>query len=151
MIENLNKARCRILLSQNYIGHLSYISNNRPFVVPITYYYDKTSNAILGYSGKGHKIRALRINRDVSMEVSEVDSVSQWKSVMVQGHYREFEGSTAKIYLHKFAEGVKGLILRKEGKDLNFISEFSSKAFKEGLPIVFKIDIEEITGKERSD
>jgi nitroimidazol reductase NimA-like FMN-containing flavoprotein (pyridoxamine 5'-phosphate oxidase superfamily) len=149
MIQKLNTSKCRLLLSQNYIGHLAYTFNNKPYVVPITYYFDHSTNTILGYSGKGHKIRALRINRDVSMEVSEVDSINNWKSILVQGTYREFEGSTAKINLHKFSEGVKKAVNIKEGKNLNYIGEFSSKIYKEGPPIVFKIDIEELTGRER--
>ena len=67
MIKKLNTSKCRLLLSQNYIGHLAYTFNNKPYVVPITYYYDYSTNAIIGYSGKGHKIKALRINKDVSM------------------------------------------------------------------------------------
>ena len=149
MIQKLDKTKCRLLLSQNYIGHLSYIFNNKPYVVPITYYYDDMTNAIIGYSGIGHKIRALRINRDVSMEVSEVASVNNWKSVLVQGTYREFEGSTALMNLHKFAEGVKDIIKNVEGKELSFISDFSNKIYKEGQPVVFKIDVEELTGRER--
>jgi hypothetical protein len=149
MIQKLDKSKCRILLSQNYIGHLAYNFNNKPYVVPITYYYDDSTNSIIGYSGKGHKIRALRINRDVSMEVSEIVSVNNWKSILVQGIYREFEGSTAKINLHKFSEGVKEVISNKEGKNYSFIGEFSSKIYKEGPPIVFKIEIEELTGRER--
>ena len=51
--------------------------------------------------------------------------------------------------MHKFSEGVKDIIRKTEGKDLQFLSEFSSKIYKEGVPIVFKIDIEEITGRAR--
>ena len=149
MIQKLDNYKCRKLLSQNYIGHLAYTFNNKPFVVPITYYYNNINNTVIGYSGKGHKIKALRINRDVSMEVSVVNSVNNWESVMVQGIYREFEGSTAKINLHKFSEGVKAIINNREGKNLEFIGEFSSKIYKEGPPIVFKIEIEELTGRER--
>jgi len=149
MILKLGKSKCRTLVSNNYIGHLAYIYKNRPFVIPITYYYDNSTNALLGYSGNGHKINALRIANGVSVEVSEIDTVNTWKSVLVQGSFYEFEGSTAKINLHKFSEGVKEIIRKKEGKDLKYLSEFSSKIYKEGPPIVFKIDIEELTGRER--
>lgn len=150
MIQNLNKAQCKKLLSQNYVGHLSYVFNNRPHVVPITYYYDATNNCLLGYSGNGHKTRALRINRETSLAVSEVNTLSHWKSVVVHGSYREFEGSTSNINLHKFSEGVKEVIRKKHHQDPKFISQFSSKIFKEGPPIVFKIDIEDMTGKKRN-
>ena len=149
MIKKLDKFECIYLLSRNYIGHLAYIYNNSPYVIPITYYYDNIANTIIGYSGKGHKVKALRINNSVSLEIAEIDCVSNWKSILVQGTYREFEGGTAKINLHKFSEGVKEVIKNKEGKDLKYISEFSSKIYKEGPPIVFKIDIEELSGRER--
>ena len=149
MILKLGKSKCKKVLSNNYIGHLAYIDNNQPYVVPITYYYDDVTNAIIGYSGYGHKIKALRIKNVASIEVSEIDSVNKWRSVVVYGTYREFLGSTAKINLHKFSEGVKDIIKKTEGRDLKFLSEFSSKIFKEGSPIVFKIHIEDLTGRER--
>ncbi|MDA9069243.1 pyridoxamine 5'-phosphate oxidase family protein [Algibacter sp.] len=149
MILKLGKSKCRTLLSNNYIGHLAYIYKNRPFVIPVTYYYDDSTNALFGYSGDGHKINALRINNAVSLEVADIESVNTWKSVSVQGGFYELEGSTAKINLHKFSEGVKDVVRIKEGRDLKYLSEFSSKIYKEGPPIVFKIDIEELTGRER--
>ena len=149
MILKLGKSKCRTLLSNNYIGHLAYIYKNRPFVIPVTYYYDDSTNALFGYSGDGHKINALRINNAVSLEVADIESVNTWKSVSVQGAFYELEGSTAKINLHKFSEGVKRVVRIKEGRDLKYLSEFSSKIYKEGPPIVFKIDIEELTGRER--
>ncbi|WP_223550367.1 pyridoxamine 5'-phosphate oxidase family protein [Aestuariivivens sp. NBU2969] len=149
MILKLGKSKCYQLLQNNFIGHLAYIYNNHPYIVPITYFYDNSANAIIGYSGIGHKIKALRINSAVSLEVSEIDSVNNWRSVVAYGVYDEFIGSAAKINLHKFTEGVKGLIKWKEGRDLKFLSEFSSKIYKEGTPVVFKIDIDDVTGRER--
>ena len=58
-------------------------------------------------------------------------------------------GSDAKSKLHEFSLGVKDLIHKKEHRELNFIHEFSSKIYKDDLPIVFSIKIEEITGKMR--
>jgi hypothetical protein len=149
MIKNLSASESMQLLSGNYIGNLSYVFKNRPYTIPITYYYDRENNRLLGYSGKGHKVKALRLNNAAAVGVSEINSVNDWKSILVEGSYREFEGSAAKVCLHKFTEGVKELIRSKEGKDLQFLSEFSSKIYKEGTPIMFKIDIEQITGKQR--
>ena len=150
MIRKLNKLHCLELLDKNYIGHLAYVFENKPYVVPITYFLNNENNSIVCYSGEGHKIKALRNNKNISLEVSTINSVNSWKSVLVHGLYQEFEGSAAKLYLHKFAEGVKKLIQKKERRDLKFLSEFSSKIFKEGLPVVFEIKIEDITGRERN-
>jgi len=149
MRKSLDKDECKLILGNNYIGHIAYIYRKRPFVVPITYYYDEKANTIICYSGIGHKIAAMRKNNAVSIEVSEIESVNNWQSVLVEGDFEELHGGDAKAQLHGFSLGVKDLIIKKERRDLHFISEFSSKIYKEEIPIVFKIKIEEITGKKR--
>jgi hypothetical protein len=149
MIRTLNKIERTKLLEDNYIGNLAYIYRDRPFIAPITYYYDKQSNVIIGYSAEGHKIRAMRKNVNVCLNVLEIDSVNSWISVLVQGIFTELLGSEAKAQLHKFSLGVKDLIIKKEHRELDFISEFSSKIYNDDLPVVFTIKIEEITGKIR--
>ncbi|WP_299521403.1 pyridoxamine 5'-phosphate oxidase family protein [Winogradskyella sp.] len=149
MICNLKKHRCQQLLNENYIGHLGYVFKNKPFVLPITCYYNILKNTIICYSGEGHKIKALRANKNVSLEVAEISSVNKWQCVVVEGIYREFQGSTAKLNLHNFFEGVKNLIQKKEGKNPQFISEFSSKIYKQGPPVVFEIAISDVSGRER--
>lgn len=149
MIRNLNLKESIKILASNYIGNLSYIYRDRPYVVPITYFFDVENDVIIGYSGEGHKIRAMRKNDNVSLSVSEVDSVNSWNSVLAQGKFNELSGSDAKAQLHVFSLGVKDLIINKEHRKLDFISEFSAKVYKEDLPIVFQIRVEEITGKMR--
>lgn len=149
MIKTLVNKEKMLMLSTNYIGYLSYIYNNNPFVVPITYFYNNEKNNIICYSGNGHKINALRKNNAISLSVSNIDSVNDWKSILIQGTYEEHTGSTAKALLHQFSLGVKELILKKELRDLDFISQFSSKISNDDIPVVFTIKIEEITGRKR--
>lgn len=147
MIKSLDREECEIVLRHNYIGHLAYIYRNRPYVIPITYFFK--DNRIICYSGEGHKIIAMRKHAPITMEVSEIDSVDQWKSIAIHGSYEEFDGSAAKSLLHDFSLGIKDIIMNKEHRDLNFISEFSAKIAKNDIPIVFVINIEDITGKKR--
>jgi hypothetical protein len=149
MFKNLEEIEIEFILENNYIGHLGYIYQNKPYVVPITYYFDKDSNAIICYSGEGHKITAMRKNTDVSLQVAEISTVNNWKSVLVHGKFEQHFGSDAKAYLHAFSLGVKDVIMEREHAKLDFISEFSSKIYKGDNPIVFLIKIEEITGKKR--
>ncbi|PTX62275.1 hypothetical protein C8N46_103375 [Kordia periserrulae] len=149
MIKVLNPAERQKILAENYIGHLAYIYQNRPFIAPITYYFDKERNIIIGYSAEGHKIKAMRKVNNVAMEVAEIDSVNHWNTIVVHGEYEELEGSTAKAYLHDFSLGVKDLIIRKEQRKLDFINEFSSKIYKDDFPVIFLIRIDEITGRMR--
>ncbi len=148
MIRSLNKEECISLLANNYIGHLAYVYRGRPFIGPITYFFNK-GNTIIGYSNEGHKIMSMRKNNKVSLEVAEIANINNWESVLAHGIFEELSGSDAKGYLREFATGIKGIILRKEEKNLHFIGDFSSKIYDDNLPIVFKIIINEMTGKSR--
>jgi nitroimidazol reductase NimA-like FMN-containing flavoprotein (pyridoxamine 5'-phosphate oxidase superfamily) len=148
MRENLDQQECAALLADNYIGYLGYISNNSPFIVPITYFYDGKKTIII-YSSEGNKINAMRKNNNVSLQVSKIKNIDNWDSVLAHGNFEELSGIDAKQSLHEFADGIKNLILRKEELNLHFIGEFSSKINKEEIPIVGKITINEFTGKTR--
>ena len=149
MFRALNERESIALLMLNYVGNLSYIYRDKPFVVPITYFYDMENSVIIGYSAEGHKINAMRKNVNVSLSVTDIDSVNDWKSVLAHGTYQEIIGSAAKAKLHQFSLGVKDLIINKEFRKLNFISEFSSKIETDKMPIVFQIKVDDITGRMR--
>ena len=137
------------ILSNNYLGHLAFISKKDPFIIPITYYYYETNNSIICYSAEGHKIKAMRKNTSVSLEVEEIESNSNWQTVLVHGTFEELHGSDAKFYLHQFAQGVKSILTRKEDTLPGVISDFSSKLYSKGIPVVYRIKIVEITGKRK--
>ena len=149
MLTNLNKQECFKVLKNNYIGHLAYIYKNLPFVIPITYYFDKKNITVIGYAGEGHKTKALRLNNAVSLEIAEIQSIDEWKSILIHGTFEELEGPDAKYGLHKFSLGVKKLIQEKEKQEFHFISQFSGKTNPDAIPMVYQINIQEITGKER--
>lgn len=150
MFINLEDKEIKFTLENNYIGYLGYIYRNRPYIVPITYYFNKENNTITCYSSEGHKINAMRKNNVVSLQVASIDSVTNWKSVLVHGTFEQLLGSDAKAYLHKFSLGVKEVIMKQEHKTVNYINEFSSKIYNDDIPIVFIIKIEEFTGKKRN-
>ncbi|WP_299667885.1 pyridoxamine 5'-phosphate oxidase family protein [uncultured Polaribacter sp.] len=148
MIKNLSQKESADLLANNYIGYLGYIYKDCPFIVPITYFFDG-KNTIILYSSEGHKTAAMRKNQRVSLQVSEIKNIDNWDSVLAHGVFEELSGNDAKRSLHEFATGIKHLILTKEEKNLHFIGEFSSKIYKDEIPVIFKITIDEITGKNR--
>lgn len=149
MIRVLKERECLHIIANNYIGYLSYIYRKRPFIAPITYYYSEEKNTIIGYSDEGHKVSAMRKNNNVSLEVANIDSIDHWESAQVHGVFEQVFGSEAKSHLHDFSLGIKHLIIKKEGRHLDFISEFSSKISKDEIPVVFIIKIEEVTGRMR--
>lgn len=149
MSELLSHEKCVYLLKRNFIGYLSYIHQTRPYIAPITYFFDESQNVIIGYSSEGQKIRDMRTNRGVSLCVTEISSVNSWKSILAHGVFSELTGSDARAQLHLFSLGVKKLVSEREHRNLDFLSEFSSKTDGDMLPIVFHIKVEEITGRIR--
>ena len=150
MIKNLIVKECIEILSNNYIGRLAYIAQGQPFVVPITFYYDRHNNSIISYSAGGFKIESMRKNSLISLEVDEIRSVNRWRSVLAHGLFEELSSIDAKHQLHQFAQGVKNIIATKENENPQFIGEFSSKLEAEGIPIVYRLNIDKITGKQRN-
>ncbi|MFY7670269.1 pyridoxamine 5'-phosphate oxidase family protein [Tenacibaculum sp. MEBiC06402] len=151
MIRDLNLTESKAILADNYIGNLSYIYNNKPYVVPITYFFDADKNAFIMYSSVGHKTEALEKNNAVSIGVTEIENINNWKSVLAEGSFEKLSSIDSKAYLREFALGIKELISRKEDKKPLFISEFSSKMYYDKVPIVFKIVVDSITGKYRTE
>lgn len=149
MIKDLNTTEGLKVLKENYTGRLAFIAQGRPYVLPITYFYDEPNNAIISYTGNGHKLNAMRLNNSVSLQVDKIESANNWQSVLIHGVFEELSGSDARYQLHQFATGVKNIIKEREKKDVHFISEFSSKISSGEIPIVYRLRIMEITCKFR--
>lgn len=149
-MKDLKKYEIMYLLKNNYIGNLSFLWKNKPYVIPITYYYSEDENCIISYSGEGHKIDAMRLNNFVSIGITKIRSVNNWESILLHGEFEELDGAFAKQQLHKFINGVKKIKFFKDGVYPDLVSDFSSKITVEGLPIVYRIKIKEMTGKSRN-
>lgn len=148
MMTNLSDKESKEVLGRNYLGNIAYIHGDSPYIVPMTYFFDG-KETIIGYSSEGHKTNAMRKNPNVSLHILEMRDINNWTSVLAHGKYEELDAGNAKGYLREFAGGIKDLILRKEEKNLQFISDFSSKSYKGDIPIVFKIILDDISGKLR--
>jgi uncharacterized protein len=62
-------------------------NGGRPYLVPLAYGYD--GEAIYAHSGPGTKIRLMRLNPLVTIEVDEATASDQWRSVVAEGMYEE--------------------------------------------------------------
>ncbi|MEA2595204.1 MAG: uncharacterized protein QOF01_1673 [Thermomicrobiales bacterium] len=76
--------------------------DGRPYVVPLAYGYD--GEAIYAHSSVGRKIRMMRAQPLVTVEVDEALTSDRWRSVIAEGVYEELsetvarEGALAIIY-----------------------------------------------------
>lgn len=148
---DLEPIKCEQLLADNYVGHLAYIADNQPYLIPSTYYFLKDEKSILCFASNGHRINALRKCNKVSFQVDRIKSFRDWESVQVHGCFHELTGNRAKQYLKHFAEGVQETIDLKNAERPHFLSHFSGRLQEEEMPVVYCIVINQMTGKSVTD
>jgi len=68
-------------------AHGSDGGDGRPYVVPLAYGYD--GDALYAHSGPGRKIRLMRAQPLVTIEVDEAEAPDRWRSVIAEGVYEE--------------------------------------------------------------
>lgn len=89
MLGKLTEAQIDQVLRTQFIGRIGCSSNERMYVVPVTYVYD--SGCIYAHSKEGLKVKMMRDNPNVCFQVDAVDNMTNWRSVIVWGKYEELK------------------------------------------------------------
>lgn len=94
MISELSNRQIERVLTSGIVGRLACCYKNVPYVVPIVYVLD--GDYIYAHSQEGQKIKFMRENPSVCLLVDEIDSMANWRSVVVTGKYEELKTVAAK-------------------------------------------------------
>jgi uncharacterized protein len=87
VINKLTTEECESLLQKAALARLACALDNQPYVIPIFVAYDKGS--LYALSTFGQKIKWMRANPKVCLQVDEIQGHDQWTSVIVNGYYQE--------------------------------------------------------------
>src|SRR5712692_2118561 len=87
MTKILSEAEARTVISAGKIGHLGCIVKGEPYVVPLNYLLN--GDYIYSHSLPGRKIRSLRVNPRVCLQVERIDDDFHWRSAIAFGHFGE--------------------------------------------------------------
>ena len=87
MARPLSEEETRELISTGKIGRLGCVDNGEPYVVPINYVF--ADGFIYSHSLPGRKIEALRIHPRACLQVDEIVSEFEWRSVLAYGNFEE--------------------------------------------------------------
>jgi len=82
-VEDMPLEEMQALLRRIGFGHLGCVRDGRPYVVPMHYAYD--GECLYLFTTEGMKTSFIEANREVCLQVEEVESASHWQSVMVTG------------------------------------------------------------------
>jgi nitroimidazol reductase NimA-like FMN-containing flavoprotein (pyridoxamine 5'-phosphate oxidase superfamily) len=86
-IDELNETECREILSRTTMARLGCSLNDQPYVIPVGIAYE--GDCIYVFSTFGQKIKWMRSNPKVCVQVDEVRAQSDWASVIANGEYQE--------------------------------------------------------------
>ena len=91
MILQLDESEIWDLVDRALHAHLGCSAGGRTYVVPISYARD--GKRLLGLTTTGRKVEMMRENPEVCVQVEEVKSLTDWKSVVLWGRYEELSGA----------------------------------------------------------
>ena len=138
----MNKYQMDYLLRSEMVGHLGCSADGKTYVVPVTYVYDGTN--ILVRTKEGQKVKMMRKNPSVCLEVDRIDNLANWQSVIVQGMYEELKGREAEEALLAIVNRLHPFTSSSTAVQLHSMDK--SRSIPVDQLIVFRINISECTG-----
>ncbi len=140
-IDKLNETECREILSRSSIARLGCSLNDQPYVVPVGIAYEE--DYIYVFSTMGQKIRWMRSNPKVCVQVDEIRSQSDWVSVIANGEFQELPEPQ---FEHERAR-ARSLLQKRHHWWLNAMAERRISLRDEEIkPLFFRIHISSLTG-----
>ena len=138
MLGELDAAQCDDVLRTEVIARIGCVSDGRVYVVPVTYVYDGTY--VYGHAMDGAKLRAMRANPQVCVEVEQVDNLSNWRSVIAWGTFEECDGADWDAGFAMLAERIMPLLTLPKDQPPPDLSVLRSGS-------VYRIRVERMTGR----
>lgn len=93
MLGELTGREIEHLLHSQWVARLGLHAEGLTYVVPVNYAYD--GQAVYAHSNDGLKLRLLRANPSVCVEVDHAENLVNWKSVIAWGRFEELHGTAA--------------------------------------------------------
>jgi nitroimidazol reductase NimA-like FMN-containing flavoprotein (pyridoxamine 5'-phosphate oxidase superfamily) len=134
MFIQLSAEEAESLLSESHIGHMGCITERGPYVVPVHYIFHDGN--LYMHSRVGEKIRALRENLRVCLQVEKVEDVYHWRSAIAFGKYEEITSADERAWFNR------RILVRFP--HLTPVESFPTDSQND--VVIFRIRVEEITG-----
>ncbi len=140
----LSQKDAKEFLKNNIYGHLGCHSSGKTYVVPISYAYNGKN--IYCHTEEGLKMEMMRENPAVCFQVDVMDSMANWKSVIVHGVFRE-------LITKERRKGIEALLERRvpaiitETVKISPDWPFTDAKHVEIPGIIFSISVDEISGR----
>jgi uncharacterized protein len=101
LIREMNREECCRVLAGARLTRLACAQDNQPYVVPIYLAYDEVLGCLYGFTTPGQKVKWMRANPLVCVEVDEFAADDRWVSVIGMGRYEELPETSTSSGLHQ--------------------------------------------------
>jgi len=142
-VREMTERESREVVAHQNVGHLACVHDNRPYVVPVHYAFD--GEKLYVFSLAGQKVDWMRSNPNACLQVDESGEHHRWKSILVQGTYRELPDTLERHNerLHAWSLLQKRPLWWEPGS-----SKPGADSEGKETPIFFSISIAQISGRE---
>ncbi|MEQ8926994.1 MAG: pyridoxamine 5'-phosphate oxidase family protein [Fulvivirga sp.] len=144
MLGTLNRKQIDNVLHSQVVGRLGCYSD-RVYVVPITYAYD--GDYIYGHTIEGLKIRMMRNNPNVCIEVEQIENLAHWQTVILWGTYEELKGDNAEDALQLLINRTQPLMTSETSRPKHGLDRAGGMRRTDKRTITFRIKVEQATGR----
>lgn len=141
IVRQMTQTECRKFLEHASIGRLGCSLDEQPYIVPVYLAYDADNVYI--FSTFGQKIRWMRANPKVCIQIDEITDDSEWTSVIANGRYQELPEPQ---YATECAR-ARNLLEKRYRWWLNALAERRTEV-KDNMiaPLFFRLHVDSITG-----
>jgi nitroimidazol reductase NimA-like FMN-containing flavoprotein (pyridoxamine 5'-phosphate oxidase superfamily) len=146
MLGVLSENEIEDVLEQQAIGRIGCHADGITYVVPINYVYK--DGYVYGHSAEGKKIDMLRSNPQVCFQVDDIESITQWKSVITWGVYEEItDGKEMQKAMQEIIRHIMPRITDNNAHPSHGITESESDIGTSVDLILYKILLNKKTGR----
>jgi uncharacterized protein len=141
IIKEMAELDIRDMIQHTQIGRLGYVLDNRPYVVPLGFRF--SGGSLYSFTTDGQKTEAMRKNAAVCILFDHIVSRTQWRSVLVNGLYRE-------IIREEEKEAIVNMMANEPTWwEPAYTKTITSDGEQRKLePVFFRVDIESATGHQ---
>lgn len=135
VIRNLPDDRIEALLHESVIARLACAApafGERPYLVPLPCFYD--GEGLVALSGPGTKIRVMRANPLVTIEVDRGTAPDRWESVVAEAEYEELTDPDARSAALRTIATMSGETPQLGAETIVFKIRLTAKSGRYELP-----------------
>ena len=146
MLGELTDRQIDHVLQSQLIGRIGCCADNKMVITPVTYVYHE--GYIYAHSKDGSKIRMMRLNPKVCFQVDAVETMRNWRSVLVWGEYEELTKHQDQLAgIEIMTDRLAPFIVSETVSSTNTFSKAPLIVEKGTKAVVYRIKVTEKTGR----